>query len=386
MRQRVLLLSLNNMKKIEDINPADYVKTFESRGTTLLFQDFGTLVYMPNNDWLLVDRAGHEFTYASTQAIADSAKEGEARTLKEAEDARLKLSSYLDEADSIAAKLGSVSPNDLNKRDVEEAYLCVKNICIWYRFFDPFYWETVFEKARAGGANMVESPATVVQAYKNVARERINKVFLNEDGVFLLTVTLISKKFSIKREDLEYYLADETLRLFDDSHFRVATSEIQNRKTLFIMYRFKGGEAIFLTGPEAEAAALKFDTFHHKTPNIDTSEVKGKIAFSNGKVIRGKVKIISREYGSEVDTFRKKMAEMAEGDILVSETTEPDMMEALKKAGAIVTDIGGLLSHAAITARELKTPCVVNTRLATKVFKDGDMVEVDAEKGVVRKV
>lgn len=58
----------------------------------------------------------------------------------------------------------------------------------------------------------------------------------------------------------------------------------------------------------------------------------------------------------------------------------------MRKAGAIVTNTGGLICHAAITSRELKIPCVVGTATATLVFKDGDRVEVDATSGVVRKM
>ena len=60
------------------------------------------------------------------------------------------------------------------------------------------------------------------------------------------------------------------------------------------------------------------------------------------------------------------------------------MIIAIKKAKAIVTDEGGVTSHAAVVSRELGIPCVIGTKLATKVFKDGDFVEVDAEKGIVK--
>ena len=66
--------------------------------------------------------------------------------------------------------------------------------------------------------------------------------------------------------------------------------------------------------------------------------------------------------------------------------TTPDFVPLMQKSAAIVTDIGGLLSHAAIVSREFNIPCIVGTQYATKVFKDGDMVEVDADKGVVRKI
>ena len=58
----------------------------------------------------------------------------------------------------------------------------------------------------------------------------------------------------------------------------------------------------------------------------------------------------------------------------------------MEKAAAIVTDGGGMLSHAAITARELKKPCVIGTKSATRVFRDGEMVHVDAMKGEVMKL
>ena len=53
-------------------------------------------------------------------------------------------------------------------------------------------------------------------------------------------------------------------------------------------------------------------------------------------------------------------------------------------ASAIVTDEGGLTSHAAVISRELKIPCVIGTKHATDVFEDGDLIEVDANKGIVK--
>ncbi|MBI4093194.1 MAG: hypothetical protein HY420_04695 [Candidatus Kerfeldbacteria bacterium] len=74
------------------------------------------------------------------------------------------------------------------------------------------------------------------------------------------------------------------------------------------------------------------------------------------------------------------------GDILVAVTTNPDYVPAMRKSKAIVTDEGGITSHAAIVARELNIPCVVGTKTATSVLKNGDWVEVDANKGTIRKL
>lgn len=104
-----------------------------------------------------------------------------------------------------------------------------------------------------------------------------------------------------------------------------------------------------------------------------THEVKGFTA-SRGKVI-GKVKILV-----SVEEIHK----VEEGDILIAVMTRPDYLPAMQKACAFVTDEGGITCHAAIVAREMKKPCIIGTKVATRTFKDGDTVEVDAEKGIVR--
>ena len=75
---------------------------------------------------------------------------------------------------------------------------------------------------------------------------------------------------------------------------------------------------------------------------------------------------------------------MKKGDILVSIATNPNLVSAMKKASAIITNAGGLTCHAAIVSRELNIPCIVGTKVATKVLKDGDLVEVDADEGMVK--
>lgn len=74
------------------------------------------------------------------------------------------------------------------------------------------------------------------------------------------------------------------------------------------------------------------------------------------------------------------------GDVLVTSMTTPNMVPIMQKAAAFVTDEGGITCHAAIVAREMKKPCVIGTKIATKIFKDGDVVEVDATAGIVKKI
>ena len=82
--------------------------------------------------------------------------------------------------------------------------------------------------------------------------------------------------------------------------------------------------------------------------------------------------------------LRTPLSEIPEGRILVVSMTNPYLTPVIKKSRAIVTDEGGLLCHAANIARELGIIAVIGTKIATKVLKDGDLVEVDADNGIVK--
>jgi phosphoenolpyruvate synthase/pyruvate phosphate dikinase len=107
----------------------------------------------------------------------------------------------------------------------------------------------------------------------------------------------------------------------------------------------------------------------------NVSEIKGVEAYPG--IVRGKVRRVMGH--KQIDLIK-------EGEILVSPMTMPDFLPAMEKAAAFITDEGGMTCHAAIVAREMKKPCVVGTKTATKILKDGDLVEVNANKGFIRKI
>jgi len=76
--------------------------------------------------------------------------------------------------------------------------------------------------------------------------------------------------------------------------------------------------------------------------------------------------------------------QVGDGDIIVTEMTMPDMVPAMKRASGIVTDEGGMTSHAAIVSRELGVPAVVGTGSATRQLEDGQPITIDGDKGTVR--
>jgi pyruvate,water dikinase len=75
--------------------------------------------------------------------------------------------------------------------------------------------------------------------------------------------------------------------------------------------------------------------------------------------------------------------EVEDGEVLVTPTTDPSWASIMFVSAALVVDIGGTLSHAAVVARELGIPCVVNTRNGSRVLRTGDRVRVDGAAGTV---
>ncbi len=101
--------------------------------------------------------------------------------------------------------------------------------------------------------------------------------------------------------------------------------------------------------------------------------IRGKTAYPG--FVKGRVRLIISK--DDLDTIQN-------GEILVTNMTTPEFVPALQKVVAFITDEGGITSHAAIIAREMKKPCIIGTKNATKKLKSGDEVEVDANNGIIR--
>jgi len=107
----------------------------------------------------------------------------------------------------------------------------------------------------------------------------------------------------------------------------------------------------------------------------DDNEVILKGLGASPGIASGPVRIVDK-----LDELDK----VGEGDIIVTEMTTPDMVPAMKRAAGIITDEGGMTSHAAIVSRELGVPAVVGTSSATRELDDGRVVTLDGDKGTIR--
>ncbi|MFH1780321.1 MAG: PEP-utilizing enzyme, partial [Candidatus Micrarchaeota archaeon] len=177
----------------------------------------------------------------------------------------------------------------------------------------------------------------------------------------------IAKRFNITEKQSRFLLTPEYKQLLVEGSFDV--KQLAEREAFCVLVSSEG-EDFVLTGEEARNKASETK----QVIDFEQKELKGQCACVG--FAKGRVKIIL----SPVD-----LPKMQKGDILVAIATNPDIVPAMKKAAAIVTEQGGVTCHAAIVSRELKIPCVIGTKIATKWLKDGDLVEVDASKGLVRK-
>lgn len=181
----------------------------------------------------------------------------------------------------------------------------------------------------------------------------------------------LATRMGIAPQDVGY-LQESEISAFLDGRLKIAKRLISERKKDFVLYLDTHKKLVCLQGGEIPKA---LEAFGLLTEQENAREIVGNVA-SRG-IAEGKVAIV---WGV------KDLGKVRKGDILIAVATHPDYVPAMRKAAAIVTDEGGLTSHAAIVSREFGIPCVVGTGNATSLLKDSDMIKVDAEKGVVRKL
>ncbi len=180
------------------------------------------------------------------------------------------------------------------------------------------------------------------------------------------SLTPMLKKLYPKLGDLVVYISWDEIK----NSTIPSQKELEKRDSEGILL-FNGG----VVSPEKLEKLKKQYDFRLEDNAVisGTKELKGQTACSG--LVTGKVRIILR---------KEDVAYFLTGEILVSYMTMPIFISAMKKASAFITDEGGITCHAAILSREMQIPCVIGTKIATQVLKNGDLVEVDASKGVVK--
>jgi len=184
----------------------------------------------------------------------------------------------------------------------------------------------------------------------------------------------IGDRAKIPLHDMRYTFPYEIENILVQTHCNTFLSNLKARQTnCLIIFESNAKEGKFYLGAKAKQEEQKI--LGSQSQINEEIILKGAVA-CNGKAI-GHVKVLMNP---------TEIYKVNHGDILVTSMTSPDFMAAIRKCVAIITNEGGLTCHAAVIARELNIPCIIGTKNATKVLKDGDKVEVDADKGVVNTI
>lgn len=180
-----------------------------------------------------------------------------------------------------------------------------------------------------------------------------------------------------KRGDLPYLTPEELEQTVNQGQLAITQREINRRRGRKDEYLIllDGQKVTYLYNEKAS------EMFKKLVPPVDHSQTKEITGIS---AEHGVVKDTATVY-QWGDDIAEAIKLIKKHPILVAGQTRPAMMSIIRLAKGIITDEGGVTSHAAIVARELKIPTVINTHNATKIYKTGDRLVLDADNGVVRK-
>ncbi len=207
---------------------------------------------------------------------------------------------------------------------------------------------------------------------KKISNERnmVAELYPRIEELILRNCKALGKKEKFDGYLLRHFTFEEINKTLESDNKITPKSlrEVKLRKKSYF-YLFIEGEKEEIMTDKIIINKIKEQFF--KIDNESIGVIKGFSAY------RGKAK--GRVFNT---TISKNL--VSKKYILVAPSTHPKDIKMIKDSLAIVTDEGGILSHAAIISREIGIPCIIGTKIATQVLKDGDLVEVDADKGIVK--
>lgn len=171
----------------------------------------------------------------------------------------------------------------------------------------------------------------------------------------------------------EYLLRNEVLDFLLGQKI-ITNNDIKKRaKNSLLLMKEKNIK--FFVGEEAKKIEKQYI---HEDNLSNIKKINGRVA--NKGFVRAKAWVISPSVANQLE----KASQMKKGFVLVAAMTRPQFIDAISKSSAIITDEGGITCHAAIISREFNKPCIIGTHNATKIIKDNDLLEVDADNGIIK--
>ncbi|MEK7463614.1 MAG: PEP-utilizing enzyme [Patescibacteria group bacterium] len=357
-----------------NLNVKDYARAFQFKmHPPFLIVDLFAKGYR-NVDHVMISQDGWFTTYISKESIKQTSKIG-----IEIYSNKSNFQKLIDESNTY--EKGSeeyfkylLTKKSLNLDETKRFFDVIVEFWTHFQKTEFIYLDSAFEFSK-NDAITAENLKSFGE-FKYHARGYMNLVLYSGPKYFESVLRILSEQFKIDYETISNYSQKEIIDLY--SQKITGKDKIQSIKNSYSIIYLNQKDS-FLFGIDSRSFVSAFIS------NFESGiELKGRTA-CKGKV-RGKVRIIIIDGFDKFNDLLIQIEKMKKGEILVTETTTPEFTPACSKATAILTAQGGMMSHAAIISRELKIPCIVGIHNILKVLKTGDMVEVDAEKGIVRKI
>jgi phosphoenolpyruvate synthase/pyruvate phosphate dikinase len=264
-----------------------------------------------------------------------------------------------------------LSKDKVSKKETKKFLDYATMTFYYYSKTEFFYTDKAFLEQKKN--KTIQDNFESFEQLKLEGRKHLNRILLETNSYMSRFTEKLSEQFNLAVDSIWTYSKDDVLNLFEDEYLDEII--VEKRKVAYVI-KGNNDKEKSICGEDAEKTIKKFIGSRENNHNI----IKGQIA--NKGIVKGKAKVF--KFGLEdFDILNDMIESMDKGDILVAETTAPEIIMACQKASAIVTNQGGMMSHAAIVAREMNIPCIVGTDIATEVIKDGQVIEVNANNGVV---
>ena len=348
---------------MKEVKKDDYIFFYRLQGINFLGAEMMLRGYV-EPELLLLFENNEVVSYLPRSAVEKTKKIG-LRLIKNQES----LNGYLMEFRTIIKQI----PEYKNKFEAEQISPALFDefinfgytISKLYSYCEWFYTELLYQE------DVDPLDRRKMEDMKQDGRKALNEAFFEPGNMYGLMTRKIARHFNASLSAVERNSLDELKKSLISGQFKDSPA----RKNRYGLYA-DNNQVVELAGKDLDKIMALFIV-----DVADVKEIRGVTA--NKGNISGKASVIPPIYDdfSQMDAL---MISMPQGAILVAATTSPELIPACKKAAAIVTDEGGMGSHAAIVSRELNIPCIVGTQFATKTIRDGDTIEVDANKGVVR--
>lgn len=199
---------------------------------------------------------------------------------------------------------------------------------------------------------------------------RAHKVMSLLEELFELVTEKVCERVGADYNDCVFLLVSELQEAMLQGGIDKYKDKIKIRKAGYV-YKKEDGVWQVLVGD-------KFLKHKNEFWELESGElIEGRVAYKEQDKVVGRVKL---------HVSSSKTQKFAKDEIVVAGMTNPQLVPYLKSVKGVITDEGGLVCHAAIISRELKIPCIVGAQTATRVLQDGDMVEMDMNSGIIRKI